>query len=280
MREEDPASWVQARQGIAHSSILRQAGFTEHAVRTDVACGRLRRIRRSWLVTPDCDERRVRAAAAGGRPTCVTAAALSGLWDVPSGDVHVWVPRTASRFEHAGLRVHSSLGPVPVPVRAAEEPIVNVLFQVAACLPPGDALAIWESAVRREHVDVDVLERVRWRSRRAGDLAAMVGGRSDSGKETGFLALMREIGIDVHQQVWVDGHPLDGLIGERLGVQIDGYAHHSSPRDRRRDLRADARLVLRGYTILRFDSWQIDHDPAHVQTSILNAVAQGLHLRR
>ncbi|WP_159576344.1 hypothetical protein [Microbacterium sp. 8M] len=83
MREEGPAEWVRARRGIAHSSTLRQAGFTEHTVRNEVACGRLRRIRRSWLVTQDCDERRVRAAAVGGRPTCVTAAALEGLWDVP-----------------------------------------------------------------------------------------------------------------------------------------------------------------------------------------------------
>ncbi|MDQ4212393.1 endonuclease domain-containing protein [Microbacterium sp. ASV81] len=167
---------------------------------------------------------------------------------------------------------------MPVAARSCEEPIVNVLFQVAGCLPPADALAIWESAVRRERIDLDVLERVRWRSRAAADLAAAVGCRSDSGPESSFLVLMREIGVDVHQQVWVDGHPLDGLIGRRLGVQIDGYAHHSSPRDRRRDIQADARLAVRGYTILRFDPWQIDNDPHLVQQTVLDAIAQGLHL--
>jgi len=278
--QKNPTEWVRARHGVAHSSALRQAGFTEHAVRAEVARGRLLRIRRSWLVTQDCDERRIRAAAVGGRPTCATAAALAGLWEVDTADVHVWLPRTASRFEHSGVHVHCASGPAPVAMRACEEPIINILFQVASCLAPADALAIWESAVRRDRIELDVLERVRWRSRAAADLASTVGARSDSGRESGFLLLMREIGVDVRQQVWIDGHPLDGLIGRRLGIQIDGYAHHSSPRDRRRDLQADARLVLRGYTILRFDSWQIENDPRRVQGTVLAAIAQGLHLPR
>lgn len=244
MPQPTPAQWVRTRDGVAHSSTLRSAGFSEHSIRRDVDAGALRRVRRSWLVTPDCDPRRVAAASVGGRLTCVTAAAVMGLWEVSSELVHVALPRTASRFDHAGVRVHNAGGPVPVVRRAGEEPLLNVLFHVARCLPLDDALAIWESAVRREHIELDVLERVKWRSRAASDLAAIVGARSDSGKESRFMALMREVGIEVKQQVWIDGHPLDGLIGERLGVQIDGFAHHSRAADRRRDIRADARLVL------------------------------------
>ncbi|WP_305858983.1 hypothetical protein, partial [Klebsiella pneumoniae] len=62
-----------------------------------------------------------------------------------------------------------------------------MLFHVARCLPPIDALTIWESAARRDAVDIDVLERVQWRSRAAADLAARVGDRSDSGPETAFI---------------------------------------------------------------------------------------------
>jgi hypothetical protein len=54
----------------------------------------------------------------------------------------------------------------------------------------------------------------------------------------------------------IDGHPVDGLIGEHLVVQIDGFSHHRAEQ-RRRDLRAGARLVLRGYTVLRFDYVQV-----------------------
>ncbi len=268
------------RNGSAHSTQLRAAGFSEHSVRRAVSHGDLRRIRRSWLVTPDCDPHRVAAAALGGRLTCVTAAEKMGLWAIHSDSVHIAVPRTASRLQASDVMIHTAVGPVPVSPRSGDEPVLNVLFQVARCLPQDAALAIWESAVRRDIVELDVLERVHWRSRAASDLASMVGARSDSGKESRFVALMREVGVTVKQQAWVDGHPLDGLIGDRLGIQIDGFAHHSRAGDRRRDIRADARLALRGYTILRFDSHQVDTEPRYVQQTVLTAIAQRLHLAK
>ena len=60
-------------------------------------------------------------------------------------------------------------------------------------------------------------------------------------------------------------------------VQLDGFAHHRGA-DRRRDLRADARLVLRGYTVLRFDFVQVLFHPDEVVATIALAMAQGLHL--
>lgn len=217
------------------------------------------------------------AASVGGRVTCASAAGLLGLWNVHTDAVHVALPHNASRFDPAGIQVHRARGPVPVHPRATEEPVLNVLFHVARCLPVPDALAIWESAVRRNAVELDTLERIDWRSTSAAQMASLVGSRSDSGPETVFVERMRAIGVPVRQQVWVDGHPLDALIGDRLGVQIDGYAHHSAAKDRRRDLRADARLVLRGYTVLRFDYHQVMHDRIDVEHTVRTAMAQGLH---
>ncbi|MFS0852360.1 hypothetical protein [Microbacterium sp. 179-I 3D4 NHS] len=121
--------------------------------------------------------------------------------------MHVALPHSASRFDPDGVRVHRARGPVPVPRFATDEHPLNVLFPVARCLPRPDALAIWEAAVRRDAVDLDVIERVAWRSERAAALAA-----------------------------------------------------------------------LRDYTVLRFDYQQIMHDSASVRATILDAVAQGLHL--
>ncbi|HEX5727911.1 MAG TPA: hypothetical protein VFX99_00635, partial [Microbacterium sp.] len=45
--------------------------------------------------------------------------------------------------------------------------------------------------------------------------------------------------------------------------------------DRRRDIRADARLTLRGYTVLRFDFQQVYFDWDYVEATVLAAVAQG-----
>ena len=111
------------------------------------------------------------------------------------------------------------------------------------------------------------------RARRLAEVASLL---SDSGIETHFLHLMHGIGVTVAQQVWVDGHPLDGLIGDRLAIQLDGFAHHQAS-DRRRDLRADARLALRGFTVLRFDYHQVLFEPDYVTATVTDAVAQGLH---
>ena len=102
---------------------------------------------------------------------------------------------------------------------------------------------------------------------------------SDSGLETLFIARLRGLPLRVRQQVRIDGHPVDALIGERLVVQLDGFAHHRAD-ERRRDLRADARLALRGYTVLRFDYQQVLFDWPFVEGAVLTAVAQGLHLAR
>ncbi len=137
---------------------------------------------------------------------------------------------------------------MPVARTTLIEPVINVLAHVAGCAAPADALCVWESALRKGAVQPGVLTGVRWRGS-AQQLAALASVLSDSGLETRFVVLMRGLGVEVRQQVWIDGHPVDGLIGERLVVQLDGFAHHQGA-DRRRDLRADARLVLLGYTVM------------------------------
>ncbi|WP_260857453.1 endonuclease domain-containing protein [Microbacterium sp. 1.5R] len=149
---------------------------------------------------------------------------------------------------------------------------------MARCQERVDALAIWESALRQGLADPAVLSRVQWRSTQAEALASVASSLSDSGLETHFVDLMRRHGVRVRQQVRIDGHPVDGLIGDCLVTQLDGFAHHSSAADRRRDIEADARLRLRGYTVLRFDYVQVLFHPEAVAEIVLMAMAQGLHL--
>lgn len=273
---DDLVRWIDGCGGVAHSRSVAAAGFTVHVVRTAIRVGLLERVRRSWLVRPDCDPARRTAAAAGGRLTCLSAASALGLWTPPHDAVHVAVARTASRVRAPGVRLHWGSGPAPTSASHTDDPLINVLFHVARCVPLADAAAVWESALRSGRADRRVLERVQWGSERARRLASVVSFLSDSGIETHFVHLMQSIGVTVAQQVWVDGHPLDGLIGERLAVQLDGFAHHQAS-DRRRDLRADARLALRGFTVLRFDYHQVLFDPAYVTETITDAMAQGLH---
>lgn len=272
------ADWLTQRGGVAHTSTAAAAGFGPRVISGAVATREVERIRRSWIVTPDCPSSRKRAASVGGRATCVSAAQNIGLWTPTREDDHVWVPRSASRLDETGMRLHRATAPVPMVRTDPLEPTVNVLFHVARCLPPVDGLAVWESALRTKRVDADTLAAVAWRSVRASRFSRVATFLSDSGLETHFRELMLTIGVRPRQQVWIDGHPVDALIGERLAIQIDGFAFHSSPADRRRDLRQDARLILRGYTVLRFDYVQILFEPAYVVDAVRLAMAQGRHL--
>ncbi|WP_449408079.1 DUF559 domain-containing protein [Microbacterium maritypicum] len=269
--------WMRRHDGVAHSTTLRDAGFPVRTIRRAVEQGRLDRVRRSWLVSESCSPARRAAAASGGRIACVTAARELGLWTPADDSVHIAVASTASRLVGSPI-VHWAKGPVPVPSRSSEEPLLNILFHTARCLEPGDALAVWESALHHRLIDAEELAHVRWRSEQATSLASLASSLSDSGLESRFLWIMRAVGVSVRQQVWIDGHPLDGLIGRHLAVQLDGFAHHSDPATRRRDIQADARLVLRGYVVLRFDYRQVFFEPEEVQRAVLTAIAQGRHL--
>lgn len=271
--------WIGQHHGVAHTSQLRLAGYTTREIADNVARGGLHRVRRSWLVRPDADPRRVKAASAGGRATCLSAAQMLGLWVPEHPEVHVAVQATASRNAVEGVRLHWASGPAPVSRTMTEEPVVNMLFHVARCAEPRDALAVWESAIRTKKAQATTLARVAWRSSRASEYAQVAGELSDSGLETRLVHGMRQVGVRVQQQVRIDGHRIDGRVGDTLLVQLDGFDFHTSAKDRRRDLEADARLVLRGYTVLRFDYFQVFFQWEYVVETILMAIAQGLHRR-
>lgn len=270
--------WMRARGAVAHSTHLHAAGFSRYTIAALVAAGAVRRVRRSWLLLPECDPRRVAAVGLGGRVTCLSGAELLGLWTPPHEDAHVAVARNSTAREVDGIRIHWADGPASFARHTVDDPLLNVLHHVARCRPEREALAVWESAVRTRQIALPVLARIPWHGKGAQGILARLSALSDSGLETEFIVLMREIGVTVRQQVWIDGHPVDGLIGERLVVQLDGFAHHSSVADRRRDIEADARLALRGYTVLRFDYQQVMFQPEFVTETVRTALAQGLHL--
>lgn len=271
-------AWLSRHDGIAHTSDIYAAGFSRHAISRAIDNGRMLRVRRSWIALRECEADLLSAVGAGGRMTCVSAARRLGLWVPDHTSVHISARPEGSHFDNKVFSVHWSQGPAPARRRAPVEPLINVLDHAARCQQADAALAIWESALNKQLISPQELQKVRWKSRRSTRIAMVASQLSDSGLETEFVTLMHAIGVDVRQQVWLDGHPVDALIGERLVVQLDGFAHHSDAVARRRDIEADARLRLRGYTVLRFDYFQVFFRPEFVQETIRTAVAQLLHI--
>jgi very-short-patch-repair endonuclease len=271
--------WVRRNGRIVHTSDLVKAGASKYGIRAALASGVLVRVRRDWLALPDCDSQLRLAANMGGRLTCLTAARRLGLWTIDDDVTHLAVPPHAGGLElPAGVKAHWSVGPVPAHRLMLVDPFENVLVRVAECQPFEVAVVVLDSALRQGKVTVGQLRRVSTKSTRYAAAREAASEFSDSGIESIPCLRLARIGIVVKQQVIIDGHPVDGLIGDRLVLQIDGYGPHSNADRRRRDIRQDGRLTLRGYTVFRFDYSQVLGNWGYVESTVLSAMAQGLHL--
>lgn len=277
----DLAEWLANRDGIGHRDAARLAGFGQREQARRIASGELRVVRRSWLALPTADPELVGAATAGARLTCLSLARRRGWW-IPEGfvfDRHLSVkPHGRSPSVEERTVIHWSQSIAPASPFTLVESIEDTLGHIAACVSEEAALIIWESAIRAENISVDALRNVRWKSRAARRCAEEVDGLSDSGLETIAVTRLSRWGIPIRQQAVLARKPVDLLIGERLVVQIDGFAHHSSSAQRSRDLAHDAELRLRGYTVLRFTYSQVVHEWPAVERTIARAIAAGAHL--
>ena len=252
---------------------LVTAGISRHAIVRAVEQGRLLRVRRGWVAAPAADPLLVAAARHGVVLTCITQAKRLGLWDVGDDTLHVAAPPHAGRIA-VSAHVHWNRPVVPRDAEALVDPIENVLAIVARCQTREAALAIWNSALHDRLADLEMLRRLPLGSagREILDEATPF---ADSGLESVVVPRLRWLDLPLRRQIWLFGHRVDVLIGERLVLQIDG-GHHVGPQ-RTRDNEHDALLMLRGYHVIRVGYEQVMHRWPEVQELITHAVAQGLH---
>jgi len=268
---------LKATNGIVRVATLRRSGVTEHELRQAVRAGVVVSVCRGWVGLPGADPMLIAAAKRGVVLSCVTLAARKDLWVTAASHPHVAAPPKSGHAKAARGVVHWSRPVFPRDPELLEDSIENALVLVARCQPYEDALATWESAMRAGMVDPDVLDRAPLppAARRL-----MIDARpfADAGTETIFRTRMAWLNLPITPQVWIIGHRVDLLIGERLVVQIDGGHHVGSQRTR--DIAHDAELMLRGYHVIRIGYDQLMNQWASVQSRILVAIAQRLHLAR
>lgn len=278
MSHMDAATWARARGGVVRSDRIARAGYGRGALDRAVARRELVRVARGWLAVPDADPHLIVAARSGVVISCVTQARRRGWW-VHDDDarVHVAAHAHAGRAPTATEVVHWARPVVPRHPDALVDAPENVLAAVAACQPFEVALAVWESALRREEVSAPALARLRLPACARRVLAAAEVW-SDSGLETIVVPRLRWMRLSLRRQIWIAGHRVDLLIGERLVLQIDGGHHVGAQRDA--DNAHDAALMLLGYHVIRVGYRQVIHQWEQVQDVLMRAVAQGLHLAR
>ncbi|WP_347401251.1 endonuclease domain-containing protein [Microbacterium esteraromaticum] len=207
--------------------------------------------------------------------TCVTLAQRRGLWVLDAAVPHVGAPPHAGHVSVTRGVVHWNTPLFPRAPDACEDRLENALVIAARCQPHEAALALWESALKKGFVDRGVLSRAslppdaRRMLREATPFA-------DAGTESIFRTRLRWLGVRIVPQVWLHGHAVDFLIGDRLVVQIDGGHHVGTQRTS--DIHHDAVLKLHGYHVIRIGYDQLMNHWPEVQRIILAAIAQGLHL--
>lgn len=273
----------------AHRQVLRDAGVGRVQLRNALAAGVVRAVRRDWVVAADCDPLVERALHARATLACVSAAAVLGLWSVDTNEIHVAADRHASRLVHdipAGLRerrplrVHWTRTPTKghAPgVRAAIDDLPRVLATIAGCQPVEDAVAVFDSALRRDLVSMPELRGFADSNPALRRVVDLVHPLADSGIESLPRIRFTQRGVLMVPQVAVDGHRVDGMIGQRLLLQFDGFGPHSARTQRNKDLREDQRLVRKGYLVLRYSRDQVLHEWPMIESTVLSLMAQGRH---
>jgi len=277
------SSLLAKNHGFVTREQLRRSGLTSYGIRALVAKGALVQLTRDILGRPSANPAFTRAVRMGGRVACVSAAAAIGIWTLESNGFHV-VPRSRNaRFRPDGDEppavLHWNAAPIePDSHRLVIESGRNALAHIARCQPLDAAAASFDSAVRLGMISVEELRRLAAvRRGRFAEAVALVTGRADSGLETITRVRLGWAGIECREQVVIDGHPVDLLIGERLIIQLDGEQHLNDPVQLKRDRRQDRRLKLMGYTVLRYGYADIIFRWEPTLAEILAHLAVGAH---
>lgn len=261
--------------GILPTRALRAAGFSDHAIRRALADHQIYRVRRGWVALPEVDRAVVVAVRAHGVLTCISEAARRGLWVMSDGQVHVAAAPHAGGIRSDGCVVHWGAAALPRHPDAAVDSLENSLLLIAGCQTHENAVAAWESAIRKGPTTPEVMSRLPMTARTRAVLD-VVRPWSDSGLESFAMSRLRFLRVAVRQQIVIAGKPVDFLIGDRLVFQIDGGHHVGDQRSR--DIAHDALLTTMGYTVIRVSYDQMVNDWPAVQHRIMQAIAQRLHL--
>jgi very-short-patch-repair endonuclease len=260
---------------VARTRDLRDRGLRRAQFESALRSGALVRVRNGWIAVRDADPMLVLAAKQGVVLSCLTQAKRLGLWVHEQNPIlHVAVTPGASGGHADGIRVHWAKPLIPRAPGILVDPIENVLAIVAECEPYEQALATWDSALNKGLVELEALENLplRPQARRLLDEATPF---ADAGLETYLRPRLRWLRLPLRVQIWIAGHRVDALLGERLVLQTDGGHHVGAQRSE--DIRHDAALRLMGYHVIRVSYSQMMSEWPMVQDLIMRAVAQGLH---
>jgi very-short-patch-repair endonuclease len=281
-----------ARQhAVVTGDDLAAAGLGRGAIARRLAEGRLRRIHFGvYLVGPAPlpRTRDMAAVLACGRTAVLSHRSAAALWGIRppwNGPVDVTASAGHPRGD-AGIRVHRvrTLDKTDI-TRRQGVPVTapaRTLLDLAGVLHPRDLARALEEAEVRRLVTRRQLAALLARSRgRAGAAALREALRqydepalTRSEAEARMLDLIRAARLPPPcTNARVGRHEVDFLWpAERLVVEVDGFAFHSTRAAFERDRAKDAELHILGYRVVRITWRQIAHEPEAVVATVAAAL--------
>ncbi|WP_428961802.1 DUF559 domain-containing protein [Micromonospora fluostatini] len=273
------------------TSLLRLT--TPKRMRTDVARGRLVRVRRGvYADQPVTGRDAVRAVLARLPAEAVltrqSAAWLHGFGVLNATAVHVQLPPGVPKPRLPGLVVHHSVLPVD-PVLVDGLPCVSparCAVDLARTVRRLDALPVLDAAIRSGTTSLDELAgEVSAHQglpgvRQARDLVPLADGRAECRQESQLRLVLIDgrLPVPEPQIRVVDGDGIArfrldlGYRERRVGIEYDGLSHLD--RDRLRADRDRANwLDANGWTVRYFTDRDLYRRPAHIVTTIRAALS-------
>jgi len=271
----DSEAWVadiMARQdGVLSRHQALNAGMTQGQLRHRLVSGRWSVIHPSVYRSaehPFTAATRVRAAGLWAGPNALLSGiAAAWWWGLPTtapADVEIVIPRREHRRSRPGTRIVRR----PVPnedrawVRAAPVTSLALSVIVASVQLGADGPAIMDRALQTK-LTMSSLRASYYRnigiagSQAAGHLIRAAADKTAAASERMFLGLLKSAGI----RGWRVNHHWDesdertidvAFVAERLAIEIDGWAWHSSPDRFQRDRTKQNDLSRLGWTVLKF----------------------------
>lgn len=269
--------------GVARPRDFIEQGLSRSEFDSLVATGNLRLLRHGWYATDAAHPHVHRAVSLGGHLSCLSALQLAGLWMPPTIGLHVRFARRESPTRPEPERgVHYCTGYGPE-ARRASGPVDTAwvaLTAAARCTTPEYLVAIMDCALHQHKCTTEELrECLAPCPRRIRTLVDRTA-KAESGTESLVRFRLESARIKVHPQVEIPGvGRVDLVVGKRLVIEVDSFAHHTGTEAYTRDRERDRVLAALGYERIRLTYEQVMFDWDRVFSDILAIIRRGEHLR-